>query len=76
MWAPREEWTTVVVKTVNLVSRVESLNREFRTNILITEETYDRVKEVVDARPQAPIFVKGVKEPVKTCSVLSLKASA
>ncbi|WP_456341576.1 hypothetical protein [Thermovibrio sp.] len=65
-----------MVKTVNLVSRVESLNREFRTNILITEETYDRVKEVVDARPQAPIFVKGVKEPVKTCSVLSLKASA
>ncbi len=64
---------TVIGKTVNIASRVESLNREFNTDILITQDVYRKVKDIVDVEKEKPVFVKGVSEPIETYHVLSLK---
>jgi len=64
---------TVIGKTVNVASRVESLNREFCSDILITEDVYRKVKDIVVAEEKNPVFVKGVAEPVRTFRVVNLK---
>jgi adenylate cyclase len=38
---------SVIGETVNLASRLESLNKEFGTEIIVSEATYQRVKEVM-----------------------------
>jgi adenylate cyclase len=38
---------SVIGETVNLASRLESLNKEFGTEIIVSEATYERVKDVM-----------------------------
>ncbi|HMZ38015.1 MAG TPA: adenylate/guanylate cyclase domain-containing protein, partial [Leptospiraceae bacterium] len=53
---------TVIGDTVNLASRVESLNKPFGTDILITTDAYDRVKDVFQVEEMPAIKVKGKSE--------------
>jgi class 3 adenylate cyclase len=41
---------TIIGDTVNTASRIEALNKEFHTNIIITESTYREVNNVVKVR--------------------------
>jgi len=50
---------TVVGDSVNLASRMESLNKHFGTNILISEDTLKRTGEIFITREIGPIEVKG-----------------
>ncbi len=61
---------TVIGDTVNLASRVESLNKPFGTDILVTEESFDAVREIFRVEPMQKIKVKGKEEPQQIFAVL------
>ena len=61
---------TVYGLQVNLASRVEGLNKELGTCLLITRATYRPVAEEIEARGPLQMPVKGVEEPVEVFEVL------
>ena len=61
---------TVIGDTVNLASRVESLNKAFGTDILISENSYQLVKDIFKVQPMKKITVKGKKKPQQIYAVL------
>jgi adenylate cyclase len=56
---------TVMGDAVNLGSRLEGLNKEYGTNIIIGEHTYNVVKDVLFCRELDAVRVKGKALPVK-----------
>ncbi len=64
---------TVIGDAVNLASRMEGLNKFYGTNILITEHTFNEVKEAVVARPIDWVTVKGRHEAVLVYELLGLR---
>ncbi|MFH0947542.1 MAG: adenylate/guanylate cyclase domain-containing protein [Elusimicrobiota bacterium] len=64
---------TVIGDTVNLTSRIEALNKQFGTQILIGEDTYKEVSEVIVARELPSFEVKGREKKIKVYEVLSRK---
>jgi class 3 adenylate cyclase/HAMP domain-containing protein len=63
---------TVISDAVNLASRLEDLTKEFKTGILISEQTYDALKSPEDylIRSLDRIRVKGKQQPVLIYEVL------
>ena len=61
---------TVIGDAVNLASRVETLNKPFGTDILISEDSYNRVAEIFNVEKMPPITVKGKTEPQIIFAVL------
>ncbi|PCJ19889.1 MAG: hypothetical protein COB02_06810 [Candidatus Cloacimonadota bacterium] len=55
---------TVIGDAVNLGSRVQGLTRKFNSDMLITESTYSKVKDIVKARKIGALQVKGKEESV------------
>lgn len=64
---------TVIGDTVNLASRTEALNKPFATDILITENTYLLVKDMIIAEEMPGVHVKGKTEPIKMYAVINAK---
>jgi len=64
---------TVIGDTVNLASRLESSTKELGAPVLISDDTYQLVKDHIDARAVKEITVKGREKPVMTYEVLGLK---
>jgi len=56
--------------TVNLASRIESLNKPMGTDIIISQATADRVKGIFSLVPLKRIRVKGKTEPQPIYAVL------
>lgn len=56
---------TVIGDTVNLASRIEALNKPFGTDILISTDSYEEVKDVFNVEKMPAIKVKG-KEKAQT----------
>jgi adenylate cyclase len=50
---------TVIGDSVNLASRMEGLNKRYGTCLMISETTYDLVKDQMIARPLDRVSVKG-----------------
>jgi adenylate cyclase len=63
---------TVIGDAVNLASRLESNTKDLGVNVLISDDTYQRVKDVISARQVKEITVKGRKQPVMTYEVLGI----
>jgi adenylate cyclase len=64
---------TVVGDPVNLTSRVEGLNKELKTSMLITDETRQVVSERVEVRDCGLMAVKGRSQPVHVFELLAVQ---
>ncbi|HTL34994.1 MAG TPA: adenylate/guanylate cyclase domain-containing protein [Kofleriaceae bacterium] len=65
---------TVIGDSVNLASRLESATKELGVAVLISQDTYDLVKDHFDVRQVKEITVKGREQPVMTYEVLGIKS--
>ncbi len=61
---------TVIGDTVNLASRIESLNKPFGTDILISRDSYQLVKDIFLMEPMKKIKVKGKTKSQQIYAVL------
>ena len=55
--------------TVNLASRLEGINKDFKTNIIVSEDTYNLLKDEFNFRYIASTKVKGRLKEVKIYTV-------
>lgn len=64
---------TVIGDSVNLASRLEGANKQYRTSIMVSERTYDLVKEKITGRELDLIAVKGRSAPLKVFELLGVR---
>jgi class 3 adenylate cyclase len=64
---------TVIGDTVNLASRLEAVNKEYGTQMLISEETWKMAQDAIEARELDCIQVAGKSEPVRIFELLERK---
>jgi adenylate cyclase len=64
---------TVIGDPVNLASRTEALNKPMGTDILITENTWELVRDELITEEMPSVTVKGKEEPVRLFAVINLK---
>jgi adenylate cyclase len=64
---------TVMGDSVNLGSRLEGINKEYGTNIVISENTYRYVKERFLCRQLDSVRVKGKMVPIKIYELIARK---
>lgn len=64
---------TVIGDPVNLAARLEGMNRQFGTGILISQYTYEMVKYDMRARPLDSVRVKGKEESVMVYELLATR---
>jgi adenylate cyclase len=55
---------TVIGDNVNLGARLESLNKEYKCRIIISDATRTRLKNAYDIRPLGGVVVKGKSKAV------------
>ena len=61
---------TVIGDEANLGARLEAANKDFQTHILISEATWQRVKEEIAARELDVVTFRGMARPVRVYEVL------
>lgn len=64
---------TVIGQDVNYAQRIEALTKELPADILVSESTYERIKDFVLAEKYEPLTIKGKKEPIVVYSIFGLK---
>jgi adenylate cyclase len=67
---------TIMGDNVNLASRLESINKQYGTELMISENTYEIVKEDFMCRELDHIRVKGKEEPVRIYELINTKEKA
>jgi adenylate cyclase len=64
---------TIIGDNVNLAYRIESYNQILKTQFLISEFTYEYVKDVVDVVKLTHVEIKGKSKPIDIYEVLKIK---
>ena len=67
---------TVIGDTVNTASRIESLNQDLKTHVLITQECYDATGKIFAVRELPRVLVKGKEQPLQLYEVLGDEISS
>jgi adenylate cyclase len=62
---------TVIGDVVNIASRLEGLNKEYKTNIIISEATKQLLKKPAPLKSLGSVLVKGKTKPVKIYTVMT-----
>ena len=62
---------TVMGDNVNLGSRLEGINKQYKTNIIVSEYTYELIKDTLLCRKLDAVKVKGKNEPVVIYELIS-----
>jgi adenylate cyclase len=63
---------TVIGDSVNVAARLESLTKEYAADILVSEDTFARVRGQVEAEPLQEVRVKGREQPLRIYRVTGL----
>jgi adenylate cyclase len=63
---------TCMGDTINLGSRLEGSNKTYGTNVIISEHTYEKVKDRVVARELDLVRVKGKTQPVRIYELMGI----
>jgi adenylate cyclase len=66
---------TVMGDSVNLGSRLEGLNKLYGTNVIVSEMTYERVRDEILGRELDSVRVKGKHQPVKIYELMARRAA-
>lgn len=64
---------TVIGDSVNIASRIESLNRVYNTSFLISSSTYEKVKDIVNTIKIRDVSIKGRISSVTIHEVIEIK---
>ncbi len=64
---------TMMGDTVNLAARLEGVNKQYKTYCMISEYTYQEVKDEIEVRELDMIRVVGKNEPVRIYEILGKK---
>ncbi len=64
---------TVIGDNVNLASRIESYNKILKTQFLISEYTYEYVKDSVEVIKLSQMKIKGKSNPIDIYEILKVK---
>jgi adenylate cyclase len=68
------QWT-VIGDVVNTASRLEALNKQFHTDILISDSTYQLIRPWAEVRALGPVTLKGRREPLDCFALLNWSLS-
>lgn len=71
--SPQQMDLTVIGDTVNTASRLEELNKKFNTTTLISRNTYEYVKDVLQVKSLGANSLKGKNEKVEIFEVIGWK---
>lgn len=63
---------TIMGDNVNLASRLEGINKQYGTDIMISEYTYEQIKDLFVCRELDQIRVKGKEQPVRIYELIGL----
>jgi adenylate cyclase len=74
--SPRKKKYAVIGDTVNTVTRMEGLNRDFATSILISRATFEAIRGRGEVRPRGAVAVRGRAQPVEVFELLPATAGA
>lgn len=66
---------TAIGDSVNLASRLEGVNKEFGTKIIISESTYEQASNMIETRELDLVRVKGKNIPVRIFELISEKGN-
>jgi adenylate cyclase len=67
---------TVIGDNVNLGSRLESATKDLHASIVISDATYQRVRDLAKVRPLGEILVKGKEHRIQVYELVGMKDHA
>jgi adenylate cyclase len=67
--------TTIIGDSVNFASRIESANKELRTNLLVSERVYEMVKDKVLVNQRVKLKIKGKTGEYELYQIIGLDAN-
>jgi len=64
---------TVIGDTVNLASRIESFNKVYKTNLLVSSSTYSYISDVADVIKINEVKIRGKAQKMNIYEVLRIE---